>query len=238
MQKSIFSLYLLAITTFTTQAQSATDKQWFWNVNLGTRVESAGGFTSSDFYRSNVFGQFSLGKEKQLSEQWSFLHSYRLLFGYNHYDIDFENFRFPVDGQVIDTRWNSEYFFWRARAEVPVYWRYQLGEKVALTAGVYGAIDFFTYVVGESSIVSIDSANSFNETDNFSFTNWLDMGELGTELGILFRLNERVDLRFNVQQGILTIDNPEYSESGESYFQSASLRPFISGGVNVKFEKE
>ncbi|MEM1324489.1 MAG: hypothetical protein AAGI23_00965 [Bacteroidota bacterium] len=235
--KQLYLLPILICITIATQAQLNSKNQWFWNTSLSTHIESASGFLGSEHFRTNLFGQFRVGQERVLSEKWSFLQSYGLRFGYNQYRRDIEEINFAFDQRRVNVRLDINWFIWNVRTEVPIYWRYRLNEKLSLTGGGFAALSFFNFSIIETNVVSIDPLDDINQNRTTNNFNWWLQGTVGLELGIVRKLNERVDLRFNVQQSVMDVMRLRRFNDEDSYFQLSPFRPAFSSGVNVKFQK-
>jgi hypothetical protein len=235
-------LFLLLLFTFIStsclQAQLDIGKRWFWNASIGTHSESSDVwvFRSSDSRNTNLLGQFSIGTEQAIADRWSFVQTYRLQLVYARSTVNRDNGALGTEERVVNARFDAKWNAVAVQAEIPVYWRYRLGKRVSITGGAYGSLSLFDYIMVDIRWDAVDPDDDFELIDTASDDSWLSSAQVGLESGLLFQLNERIDLRFNIQQAVFNIVEPQpRRELG--YIQTAAMRPNLSIGMNMKFNK-
>jgi hypothetical protein len=235
--RTIILLLLTFLFSIHVQAQmnETLGKKWFWSANVGTRLDVLDSWSPRLSSRGNVLGQFSIGTERSISEKWSFVQTYRLQLLYSRFAMTVDTITFFTPQRTVDVRLDGEWGYFSVRAEVPVYWRYRLGKKVSLTGGAYGSISLLEYVMSDVQWDAVDPDDDFEINDTMNEDSWLSYAQVGLEGGLLFRLNERMDLRLNVQQVIFSIAEPQPQQE-VGYVQTAILRPNVSVGTNVRFK--
>jgi hypothetical protein len=180
--------------------------------------------------------QIGLGREKTINEHWSFIQEYRLRV-VQLKTTYFSGAIIEREERSIPVTQKTQFDNWMLQAEVPIYWRYRLNNKLSFTAGAYASLDIFEYNSAEYETLAVDSADDYSEFGRSQGTSWFPEVHLGLEAGVLYKVNDRLDLRANLQQNIMGFSNSEVFGINGGPFQNPTLfRPVLSIGANIKFK--